>query len=373
MARQFIYQMQNLRKFLGDGREVLRGISLSFYPGAKIGVIGPNGAGKSTVLRVMAGIDTEHDGRTWIDPDAKVGFLAQEPELDETKNVRENIEMGVGELRNLLVEFEKVSERFAEELTDDEMNEVIEQQGALQDKIDAANAWDIDRTVEIAMDALRVPPGDQGRVDPVRRRAAARGALPAAAVAPRPAAARRAHQPPRRRVGGLARALPQRVPGHRRGITHDRYFLDNVAGWILELDRGRGIPWEGNYSSWLEQKQKRLEQEEKAGGIAAAHPEARARVGLAGTQARPPGEGQGPPQRLRAAAAEIGATASRHPDRDHHPPGRAPGRRGDRGRGAAQGLRRPPADRRPDLRPARPAASSASSAPTAPARRPCSA
>ena len=264
MARQFIYQMRNLKKFLGNGREVLKGIHLSFYPGAKIGVIGPNGSGKSSLLKVMAGVDTEHDGHVWLDPDATVGYLAQEPELDPELDVRGNIDKGVSEIRALLDEFEAVSARFADELTDDEMNDVIEKQGELQDKIDAVNAWDIDRTVEIAMDALRVPPGDQD-VSTLsggeKRRVALCQLLlskPDLLLLDEPTNHLDAES-----VQWLERFLKD-YHGTVVAITHDRYFLDNVAGWILEMDNGHGYPYEGNYSGWLEQKKKRLEQKQKA-------------------------------------------------------------------------------------------------------------
>ena len=264
MARQFIYQMQDLRKILGNGDEVLRGISLSFFPGAKIGVIGPNGSGKSTILRIMAGVDTDYDGHTWVDPDAKVGYLAQEPELDPKLNVRENIELGVAEIRGLLQRFEEVSARFAEELSDDEMDRVIEEQTLLQDKIDATNAWEIDRTVEIAMDALRVPPGDADVTKlsggEKRRVALCRLLLshPDLLLLDEPTNHLDAES-----VAWLERFL-QDYTGTVVCITHDRYFLDNVAGWSLEMDNGHGHPFEGNYSGWLEQKQRRLEQQQKA-------------------------------------------------------------------------------------------------------------
>jgi len=270
MARQFIYQMQNLEKYLDNGTQILKGISLSFFPGAKIGVIGPNGSGKSTILKVMAGIDDAYQGHTWVDPDAKVGYLEQEPQLDESLDVRGNIELGVAETRKLLEDFETVSARFAEELTDDEMDKVIEQQSALQDKIDAANAWDIDRTVEIAMDALRVPPGDQDvktLSGGERRRVALCRLLlarPDMLLLDEPTNHLDAES-----VAWLERFLSD-YEGTVVCITHDRYFLDNVAGWILEMDSGKGIPFEGNYSSWLDQKQRRLEQANKAADRRAA-------------------------------------------------------------------------------------------------------
>jgi ATP-binding cassette ChvD family protein len=264
MAKQFIYQMQDLRKVLPPNKEIIRGVSLSFYPGAKIGVIGANGSGKSSLLKIMGGVDKEFQGWTWIDPDAKVGYLAQEPELDAQLTVRENIEVGVREVRDLLNRFEEVSARFADELTDDEMNALIEEQAKLQDKIDATNAWELDRTVEIAMDALRVPPGDAAVTHlsggEVRRVALCRLLLsqPDLLLLDEPTNHLDAES-----VSWLERFL-QEYPGTVVAITHDRYFLDNVAKWILEMDAGKGIPWEGNYSSWLDQKQKRLEQEEKS-------------------------------------------------------------------------------------------------------------
>ena len=263
MARQFIYQMQNLQKFLDNGTEILRGISLSFFPGAKIGVIGPNGSGKSSLLKIMAGVDEHYQGHTWVDPSAKVGYLEQEPKLDPALDVRGNIEKAVQPIRDLLGEFEAVSARFAEELSDEEMDKVIERQAALQDRIDATNAWDIDRTVEIAMDALRVPPGDQGVATlsgGERRRVALCQLLlskPDMLLLDEPTNHLDAES-----VAWLERFLAE-YPGTVVCITHDRYFLDNVAGWILEMDSGKGIPFEGNYSSWLDQKQKRLDQEKK--------------------------------------------------------------------------------------------------------------
>jgi len=264
MARQFIYQMHGLKKFLDNGKEILKGISLSFYPDAKIGIIGHNGAGKSTLLRIMAGLDDEFQGRAWIDPNAKVGYLSQEPELDESKTVRENIEAGLSEWRALLDAFEAVSARFAEELTDDEMDKVIEEQGALQDKIDAAGAWDIDRTVEIAMEALRVPDPDGGVTHlsggEKRRVALARLLLskPDLLLLDEPTNHLDAES-----VAWLERTLRE-YHGSVLVVTHDRYFLDNVTGWILEMVDGKGIPWEGNYSSWLEQKQDQMAKAEKS-------------------------------------------------------------------------------------------------------------
>lgn len=264
MAREFIYQMQGLKKFTPDGKQILDGIWLSFFPGAKIGIVGPNGAGKSTLLRIMAGIDKEIVGETWIDPGAKVGFLAQEPELDPTLDVRGNIELGVKETRDLLLKFDEISAKFAEPMSDDEMNKLIEAQGKLQDQIDAVNAWDLDRTLDIAMDALRVPPGDADVTTlsgGERRRVALCQLLlskPDLLLLDEPTNHLDAET-----VAWLERALRE-YHGTVIIVTHDRYFLDKVTEWILELDNGKGIPFEGNYSSWLEQRRKLLEQKDKA-------------------------------------------------------------------------------------------------------------
>ncbi len=263
MDTKFIYQMQNLRKSWGDGTEVFKGIHLSFYYGAKIGIVGQNGAGKSTLLKIMAGLDDDIEGRVWIDPSITVGYLAQEPELDPTKTVKENVEEGLAEQRDLILEYERVSERFAEELTDDEMDKVMNRQAELMDQIDAKNAWDIDRTVEIAMDALRVPPGDssiENLSGGEKRRVALCQLLlakPGLLLLDEPTNHLDAES-----VAWLEDHLAA-YEGTVIIVTHDRYFLDNVTKWILELESGKGIPYEGNYSGWLEQKQKRLQQSEK--------------------------------------------------------------------------------------------------------------
>ena len=248
----------------GGGRDVLNDISLAFLPGAKIGVLGLNGAGKSTLLRIMAGLETEYRGEAWAADSIRIGHLAQEPALDPSKTVLENVVEGVAEIRDLLARFEEVSARFAEPLDDEAMNALIEEQGALQERIDAADAWDIDRKVEIAMDAMRCPPGDTDVATlsgGERRRVALCRLLlgrPDLLLLDEPTNHLDAES-----VAWLERFLHD-YPGTVVAITHDRYFLDNVAGWILELDRGRGIPWQGNYSSWLDQKEKRLAQEEKS-------------------------------------------------------------------------------------------------------------
>lgn len=260
---QYIYVMRNMSKVLSGGREVLKDITLAFLPGAKIGVLGPNGAGKSTLLRIMAGRDSDIGGEAWAADGIRVGLLEQEPHLDPDKDVLGNVMDGVAATKALLDSFEAVSARFAEELTDDEMNALIAEQGELQEQIDAADAWDLDRKVEIAMDALRCPPGDADVAvlsGGERRRVALCRLLlekPDLLLLDEPTNHLDAES-----VAWLERHLEE-YAGTVVCVTHDRYFLDNVAGWILELDRGRGIPYEGNYSGWLEQKQKRLAQEER--------------------------------------------------------------------------------------------------------------
>ena len=263
-ASQYVYVMRRLGMSYGGGRDVLNDISLAFLPGAKIGVLGLNGAGKSTLLRIMAGLETEYRGEAWAAASIRVGHLAQEPALDPSKTVQENVVEGVAGIRDLLARFEEVSARFAEPLDDEAMNALIEEQGALQERIDAADAWDIDRKVEIAMDAMRCPPGDTDVATlsgGERRRVALCRLLlgrPDLLLLDEPTNHLDAES-----VAWLERFLHD-YPGTVVAITHDRYFLDNVAGWILELDRGRGIPWQGNYSSWLDQKEKRLAQEKKS-------------------------------------------------------------------------------------------------------------
>ena len=262
MAHQFVFTLKDLRKVVPPKREILRGIWLSFFPAAKIGVLGSNGAGKSTLLRIMAGLDQDFLGDVWRAPDLRIGHLSQEPALDPTKDARGNVEEGVAETRALLRRFDEINARLGEPLEGDEMETLLEEQAQVQDAIESANAWELDRTVEIAMDALRVPDAaDVGTLSGGERRRVALCRLllarPDVLLLDEPTNHLDAES-----VAWLERYLKE-YPGTVVAITHDRYFLDNVAGWILELDRGAGIPWEGNYSSWLDQKQQRLANEEK--------------------------------------------------------------------------------------------------------------
>jgi len=263
LAHEFVFTMQDVRKVVPPDRVILDGITLAFLPGAKIGVLGANGAGKSSLLRIMAGLDGDFIGEAKPTEGIRVGILSQEPELDAGKDVKGNVEEGVSELRDLLRRFEEVSASFAEPIDDDQMTALLEEQAALQDRIDAANAWELDRTLEIAMDALRLPPGDAevARLSGGERRRVALCRLllqkPDMLLLDEPTNHLDAES-----VAWLERFLSE-YPGTVVAVTHDRYFLDKVAGWILELDRGRGIPFKGNYSSWLEQKQARLGVEDR--------------------------------------------------------------------------------------------------------------
>jgi ATP-binding cassette ChvD family protein len=260
---QYVYSMIRVGKVVPPKREILRNISLSFFPGAKIGVLGLNGAGKSTLLRIMAGLDTEIEGEAIPLKGIRIGFLPQEPQLDETKDVRGNVEEGVVETKRLLDRFNEIAMRFAEPMEDEEMNALLEEQGKLQDAIEAAGAWELERKLEVAADALRLPPWDAEvrRLSGGERRRVALCRLllsaPDMLLLDEPTNHLDAES-----VAWLEGFL-ERYPGTVIAVTHDRYFLDNVAGWILELDRGHGIPWQGNYSSWLEQKEARLAQEER--------------------------------------------------------------------------------------------------------------
>ena len=260
---QYIYTMKGLGKVHQPDHVVLRDIWLSFLPGAKIGVLGLNGAGKSTLLRIMAGEDTNFIGEAFPAAGISVGFLPQEPRLDPSKTVLGNVEEGVAETRALLNRYDEINAKFGEDLSPEEMDKVLEEQGKVQDRIEAANGWDLDSRLELAMDALRLPPPDADVTTlsgGERRRVALCRLLlksPDLLLLDEPTNHLDAES-----VAWLERFLKD-YPGTVVAVTHDRYFLDNVAGWILELDRGHGIPWEGNYSSWLEQKQQRLAQEEK--------------------------------------------------------------------------------------------------------------
>ena len=259
---QYIYTMSRVAKVVPPKRFIIEDISLSFFPGAKIGVLGLNGSGKSTLLKIMAGLDKEFEGEARPQPGIKIGYLPQEPELDPAKDVRGNVEDGVAETKALVDRFNEISMQFAEPMTDDEMTALLEEQGKLQDAIDAAGAWELERKLEIAADALRLPPwdADVGKLSGGERRRVALCRLllsqPDMLLLDEPTNHLDAES-----VAWLERFLDE-YPSTVIAVTHDRYFLDNVAGWILELDRGRGIPWEGNYSSWLDQKEKRLASEE---------------------------------------------------------------------------------------------------------------
>lgn len=260
---EYIYTMMGVSKTVPPNREIIKDISLSFFPGAKIGVLGLNGAGKSTVLRIMAGIDKEYSGEARPQPGINIGYLPQEPQLEDDKSVRENVEAGMGDVKQLLADFDDINMKFAEPMSDDEMNELLAKQAELQEKIDAANGWDMDRTMNMAADALRLPPWDaevKNLSGGEKRRVALCKLLlsaPDMLLLDEPTNHLDAET-----VAWLERYLHD-FPGTIVAVTHDRYFLDNAAEWILELDRGHGIPWKGNYSSWLEQKEKRLEQESK--------------------------------------------------------------------------------------------------------------
>ncbi len=258
---EYIYTMMGVSKMVPPNREIIKDISLSFFPGAKIGVLGLNGAGKSTVLRIMAGIDQEYSGEARPQPGINIGYLPQEPELDEDLSVRENVELGMGDIKNLLTQFDELSMKFAEPMSDDEMNELLAKQAELQEQIDATGGWELDRTMNMAAGALRLPTWDatvKNLSGGEKRRVALCKLLlssPDMLLLDEPTNHLDAET-----VAWLERYLHD-FKGTIVAVTHDRYFLDNAAEWILELDRGHGIPWKGNYSSWLEQKEKRLEQE----------------------------------------------------------------------------------------------------------------
>src|ERR1700678_2484845 len=260
---QFIYTMNRVGKVVPPKRIILRDISLSFFPGAKIGVLGLNGSGKSTLLKIMSGADKDIEGEARPQPGIKVGYLPQEPLLDEAKTVRQTVGEGVGDVQGLIDEFNAISDRFAEPMSDDEMAKALESQAQLQDKIDAVDGWELERKLEIAADSLRLPPWDAviGKLSGGERRRVALCRLllskPDMLLLDEPTNHLDAES-----VAWLEHFLEE-YPSTVIAVTHDRYFLDNVAEWILELDRGHGIPWQGNYSSWLEQKEQRLAQEER--------------------------------------------------------------------------------------------------------------
>jgi sulfate-transporting ATPase len=263
MAGEYIFTMRDLRKVVPPSKAILKGIHLSFYPGAKIGVLGANGAGKSTLLRIMAGVDRDFQGEARPQPGTRIGYLSQEPQLDPAKDVRGNVLEGVAEQQAMLDRYHEISAKFAEPMDDDEMTRLLEKQGNLQERIDALGLWELDHKIDMAMDALRLPPGeaDVGRISGGERRRVALCRLlleqPDMLLLDEPTNHLDAES-----VWWLERYLAE-FAGTVVAVTHDRYFLDNVAKWILELDRGEGIPWEGNYSSWLEQKQRRMAVEEK--------------------------------------------------------------------------------------------------------------
>ena len=294
---EFVYTMQNVRKAY-PGREVIKDLTLAFLPGAKIGILGANGAGKSTLLKIMAGVDEEYTGEAQAGKGVRVGYLPQEPELDPDKTVRENVEEGVAPVRDLLQEFEAVSARFAEPMEDDEMNELLEKQGELQDQIDAVGGWELENLLDRAMDALRCPPPDSPVVNlsgGERRRVALCRILlekPDLLLLDEPTNHLDAES-----VAWLEHHLAE-YPGCVVAVTHDRYFLDNVAGWILELDRGQGIPWKGNYSSWLEQKSRTTGAGGEAGLGPSPNPGAGARLDPP-VAPRTPGQEQGAHQEVR--------------------------------------------------------------------------
>jgi ATPase subunit of ABC transporter with duplicated ATPase domains len=285
-----IYSMVGVSKYY-DKKAVLKDIYLGYFYGAKIGVLGLNGSGKSTLLRIIAGVDRDYQGETVLSPGYSIGYLEQEPRLDESKTARDIVEEGVQEVVDMLKEFDEINARFAGPMSDDEMNKLLERQGEVQEKLDAMGGWDLDSRLEMAMDALRCPPGET----PIkvlsggeRRRVALCRLLlkqPDILLLDEPTNHLDAET-----VGWLEQHL-QKYPGTVIAVTHDRYFLDNVAGWILELDRGQGIPWQGNYSSWLEQKQERLRREVRE----RATENSRTRVGMDSDGAEsPPCQEQGP-------------------------------------------------------------------------------
>ncbi len=343
-AYQYVFVMKNLTKTYPGGREVFKGITLSFLPGAKIGVLGPNGAGKSTLLRIMAGIDKDFGGEAWAAEGVRVGYLPQEPQLDPSKTVGENVMAAFADMQRDLARFHEISAKFAEELSEEEMTALLAEQAELQERIDAGNGWELDRTVEIALDALRCPPADS----PVthlsggekRRVALCRLLLekPDLLLLDEPTNHLDAES-----VAWLERTLRE-YPGAVLVVTHDRYFLDNVTGWILEIDRGRGIPYQGNYSSYLEQKRKRLQQEEKEES-ARQRQLAEEQEWIARTPAARQAKNKARIQRYEELLQKSPGEGPRS-DRNRHPPCAPARQHRHHRREHPQGLRQPPADRR---------------------------
>ncbi len=351
MAPQYIYTMVNLRKVVPPQREILKGIYLSFFPGAKIGVLGLNGAGKSSLLRIMAGVDKDFNGEAFPAEGTRVGFLAQDPWLDPAKNVLENVEAAVAPIKKLLARFDELGEKMGESLSDDEMEKVMAEYGRVQDAIEAANGWDLDRTLETAMDALRCPPPDAD-VTKIsggeRRRVALCRVLlekPDLLLLDEPTNHLDAES-----VAWLEQHLAE-YPGTVVAVTHDRYFLDNVAQWILELDRGAGIPWKGNYTSWLEQKATRLAQEEKAESAKQKTLERELEWVRMAPRARH-AKGKARLQAYEQLLAESGAESRGETNEIYIPAGPAPRRRRRPVGEPEEGVRRQPPLRRPLLRPA---------------------
>ena len=319
MSAEYIYSMHRANKFFGPDRQVLRDISLSFLPGAKIGVLGPNGAGKSTLLKIMAGLDEPSNGTAQIAPGATVGYLPQEPQLDSAKDVRGNVEDGVAEKRALLDRFNEIALQFSEPMSDEEMTTLLEEQGEVQDRIERTDAWNLDRMIDTAMDALRTPPGEAEVDQSLGRRAAPGGAGPAAPVVARPAAAGRAHQPPRRRLGGVAGAVPGGVCRHGAG-RHPRSLLPRQRGRLDPRARSRPRhPVPGQLHLLARAEAGAAGGRGEAGVGPPAHARARARVG-ADVAARPPGQVQGPGGGLRADAGRRRRRSSSTLSRSTSPP-----------------------------------------------------
>ena len=338
---QFIFTMKDLRKVTPQGKEILKGIWLSFYGDAKIGVLGANGAGKSTLLRIMAGVDKDFAGEAFPAEGTRIGYLPQEPQLDPSKNVLQHVEEAVAEKRKILQRYEEISANYSDE-TADEFSR-------LQDQIDAQDLWDLDKQVELAMDALRLPPGD---ADVTTLSGGEKRRVALCRLLLQPADMLLLDEPTNHldaeSVAWLERFLKE-FKGCVVAITHDRYFLDNVAGWILELDRGAGIPWEGNYSSWLEQKDQRLTLEEKEASARRRSLERELEWIRLAPRARQ-AKGKARIARYEELLAEEQAAEKRDDKREIAiPPGAAPRRRGHQREGPAQGLRRQPADGRRQL------------------------